>query len=179
VKKYPGGREEKWEYCWMNNVPVKLGEEAIRTNFIELTLTITTKNDKKESVENLKFSYITNIKINRENIADIIETGRARWQIENCQFNVMKNHGYYLEHNFGQGKNNLGEIIVCLCNLDFNYHILSDIIDPLWQKARNLYNTNKAFFEVLKSILPSIKVRSIRELLRRVLYVGTPRGSPI
>ncbi|MDR2140459.1 MAG: hypothetical protein LBR11_01465, partial [Deltaproteobacteria bacterium] len=40
VKKYPGWREEKWEYCWMNNVPVKLGEEAIRTNFIELNLSV-------------------------------------------------------------------------------------------------------------------------------------------
>src|SRR5207248_1356801 len=35
---------------------------------------------------------------------DIIACGRARWKIENESFNVLKNHGYELEHNFGAAR---------------------------------------------------------------------------
>ena len=36
--------------------------------------------------------------------AEIVACGRSRWKIENESFNVLKNHGYELEHNFGHGQ---------------------------------------------------------------------------
>jgi hypothetical protein len=33
---------------------------------------------------------------------------RARWKIENEHNNVLKNHGYHFEHNFGHGGNHAG-----------------------------------------------------------------------
>jgi hypothetical protein len=43
VKKSPGGKEEKREFSWFNNVPVKLGKVAIMTNLVEGAVTITKK----------------------------------------------------------------------------------------------------------------------------------------
>jgi hypothetical protein len=42
-----------------------------------------------------------------KNVAEIAACARARWIIENESFNVLKNNGYHLEHNFGHGKQNL------------------------------------------------------------------------
>jgi hypothetical protein len=94
------------------------------TNLVEGTVTITKKNRKNKPIEVNKFSYITNIHLNKKNLADIVELGRARWQIENCQFNVMKNQGYNLAHNFGHGKKILAAVFVCLAILAFNFYVL-------------------------------------------------------
>ena len=47
---------------------------------------------------------MTSLPVSKANVADIAAAGRARWKIENETFNVMKNHGYELEHNFGHGE---------------------------------------------------------------------------
>lgn len=46
------------------------------------------------------FSYVTNFKLKKENIKEIVNTGRDRWQIE-TNFNVQKNSGLALESTFG------------------------------------------------------------------------------
>jgi len=46
-------------------------------------------------------SWVSNVKPSRKNIEELVEVGRHRWQIENQAFDVLKNHGYNLEHNFG------------------------------------------------------------------------------
>src|SRR4051794_41882555 len=49
-------------------------------------------------------SFITDLPVIRETVAELAACGRARWKIENESFNVLKNRGYHLEHNFGTGK---------------------------------------------------------------------------
>ena len=49
-------------------------------------------------------AWVTSLPVNKDNVAEIAACGRARWKIENEGFNVMKNHGYELEHNFGHGE---------------------------------------------------------------------------
>jgi len=46
-------------------------------------------------------NWITNHKITENNVEEIVKAGRSRWKIENEGNNVLKNHGYNLEHNFG------------------------------------------------------------------------------
>ena len=50
-----------------------------------------------------------------DNAAHLASCGRARWKIENEHNNVLKNHGYNPEHNFGHGKTHAGEMY-CLLN---------------------------------------------------------------
>jgi len=44
------------------------------------------------------------VEVNARNVAVIVGIGRAKWKIENEQFNVHKNHGYELEHLSDMGR---------------------------------------------------------------------------
>jgi len=81
-----------------------------------------------------------------------IECGRARWKIENESFNVLKNNGYHLEHNFGHGKNNLSAVFVSLNLLAFAFHTVCDLAEDLWCGAMQKMGTRARFFENLRSI---------------------------
>jgi hypothetical protein len=61
------------------------------------------------------------------NVADIAAAGRARWKIENETFNVMKHHGYELEHNFGHGETFLAMTLAALNFLAFAWHSALDM----------------------------------------------------
>jgi hypothetical protein len=61
--------------------------------------------------------------------------GRARWKIENEAFNVMKNHCYELEHNFGHGETFLAMMLAALNLLAFAWHAALDLLEPPWQAA--------------------------------------------
>ncbi len=77
---------------------------------------------------------------------------RARWKIENESFNVLKNHGYHLEHNFGHGKQHLAQLFVLLNLLAFAFHTVCDSVEKLWQEARAVLGTRKGFFSDLHTI---------------------------
>ena len=51
------------------------------------------------------------------------------------RFNVLKNNGYNLEHNFGHGKQDLAAILNRLSLLAFTIHTVCDIGDELWQRT--------------------------------------------
>ena len=46
----------------------------------------------------ITFHWTTNIELTRENLVEMISTGRGRWQIENEGFNFQKNILYGIEH---------------------------------------------------------------------------------
>jgi len=63
---------------------------------------------KKETDEKKKettFCYITNFKVTEKNVDYLVKNGRLRWKIENEGFNVQKNKGYNLEHQFSSDDN--------------------------------------------------------------------------
>lgn len=72
-----------------------------------LRCTITRKNKKDGDAVVFKNSWITDLVISEDNIKTLVKAGRCRWKNENELFNVMKNHGYCMEHNDGHGKNNM------------------------------------------------------------------------
>jgi hypothetical protein len=49
-------------------------------------------------------SFVTDLPVDRDTVAELAACGRARWKIENESFNTLKNQGYNLEHNFGWSK---------------------------------------------------------------------------
>ncbi|MBU1567051.1 MAG: hypothetical protein KJ630_15685 [Proteobacteria bacterium] len=52
------------------------------------------------------FSWVTDLEITEDNVYDIMRAGRAPLCIENETFNILKNQGYNLGHNYGLGKKN-------------------------------------------------------------------------
>jgi hypothetical protein len=57
---------------------------------------------KKNKEEKCRFVHITNMKIDKNNVASLSYHGRLRWNIENEGFNSQKNHGYNLEHKYAR-----------------------------------------------------------------------------
>jgi murein DD-endopeptidase MepM/ murein hydrolase activator NlpD len=59
-------------------------------------------------------------------VEEIVKAGRSRWKVENEGNNVLKNHGYNLEHNFGHGQNHL---LLSLNLLAFLFNTVLDLVN--------------------------------------------------
>ena len=78
-------------------VPLRDGKDAMLVNGLASRL-------HAKGASNIPWPWVTSLPVTKDNVAEIAACGRARWKIENESFNVMKNHGYELEHNFGHGE---------------------------------------------------------------------------
>ena len=103
-----GSARRIYRYRWMADVPLRDGKDALTVNWLEIEIS---KPSGKVTYRN---SFVTDLAVSRKNVAAIAACGRARWKIENETFNVLKNNGYNLEHNFGHGKNTLSSLLVAL-----------------------------------------------------------------
>lgn len=72
-----------------------------------------------------KSSWITDINIESENVKQIAKAGRARFSIENRNFNEQKNLGFQSEHNFGHFGN--------LPNVFFGLQQIAQLITELFR----------------------------------------------
>jgi hypothetical protein len=81
-------------------------------------------------------SWVTDFVVTPATVAAIAGIGRSRWKIENEQFNVHKNHGYELEHNYGHGQQTLSMVFYLLNLLAFLAHKLLEFGDRLYQQCR-------------------------------------------
>ena len=103
----------------------------------------------------------------------MIAAARARWKIENETFNVLKNNGYHLEHNFGHGKLTLSSVLVTLDLLAFTMHNACDLIEHLWQHARREAGPRNKLFIYLWSISTCHVFLNWDELMRTII-TGRP-----
>ena len=125
-------------------------------------------------------SFVTDLAVDRSNIAELAACGRARWKIENETFNVLKTNGYHLEHNFGHGKENLSALLATLNLFAFACHGLCKTLETAWEKARDVLGSRQRFFEHLRTITSYLVFPSWSALVR-TLRTGQPppaRASP-
>jgi hypothetical protein len=131
---------EIFRYRWIENVPLRDGKDAMTVNWISFQIV-----DAKGKVK-YTMAWVTSLPVSKDTVADIVACGRARWKIENESFNVMKNHGYALEHNFGHGKQFLAMILATFNLLAFAWHSVLDLLEPPWQAAREAAAKRTRFF---------------------------------
>ena len=77
---------------------------------------------------------------------------QTRWKIKNEGFNVMKNHGYEFEHNFGHGKRFLAMMLASLNLLAFAWHTLLELLEPPWIAALEAAAKRTSFFAHLLTL---------------------------
>jgi hypothetical protein len=97
-------------------------------------------------------AFVTSLPVTHQTVAEIVACARARWKIENEGFNVLKNNGYHLEHNFGHGKQNLAMMFAAMNLLAFAFHTTCDCLEALWIKARQAKRARKRLFEHIRTI---------------------------
>jgi hypothetical protein len=103
---------------------------AVRVNFLEVW------ERRPDGTVGYHNSWVTDLIVTPETVVAIVGIGRSRWKIENEQFNVQKNHGYELEHNYGHGQQTLSMVFSLLNLLAFLAHKLLEFGDRLYQQCR-------------------------------------------
>jgi hypothetical protein len=163
------GREHYYE--WMNDVPLNGQKKSIKVNFLRCT--ITGKNKKGEDKILFRNSWVTDWLISEETIKTLVNAGRCRWKNENECFNVMKNHGYCMEHNYGHGDKNLAFNFYLLTLLAFSFHQIFELTDFRYEACRKKLGSKKHLWETIRSYIKIIIFESWEKLLEFVL---TPTG---
>jgi hypothetical protein len=132
--------KETFRYRWIEAVPIRDGKDAMLVNWIGFEIV-----DAKGKVT-YSMAWVTSLPVSKNNVAEIVACGRARWKIENESFNVLKNHGYELEHNFGHGQKFLAMTLAALNLLAFAWHTMLELLEPPWQAAREAAAKRTSFF---------------------------------
>lgn len=162
-----GAAKRRHRYRWMEGVPLRDSKDALIVNWLEIEIA---KPNGKLTWRN---SFVTNLPVNRQTVADLVACGRARWKIENETFNVLKNNGYHLEHNFGHGKNTLASVLVALNLLAFAMHNACDLGARAWQQARHKLGARNRLFTHIWSITAYHLFRSWHALMQTII-TGVP-----
>jgi hypothetical protein len=120
--------------CFSYNLNKKDREDIVDITYVyhqRISISLVTNKvlrDKEGKAIHSVMSYATNYSItNKKEAKNVISSGRSRWIIENKVFNIIKNHGFKLEHNYGHGKNNLSINIMLLTLLAYNAHVLIEL----------------------------------------------------
>jgi len=145
-KIWTGKTHHVYTYQFVNQVPVRDGEDALQVNWCELTITSDTGR------RLYKNAFATDFKISKDNVKQIVADGRARWKIENENNNILKTKGYHLEHNFGHGKKHLSNLLLTLNLLAFFFHTALEMFDEMYRRIREDLPTRKTFFDDIRAL---------------------------
>ena len=97
-------------------------------------------------------AFVTSLPVTADNVVEVAACARARWKIENESFNVLKNNGYNLAHDFGHGKKYRARTFAAMNLLAFAFHTACDCLETLWQQARKAVGAHARFFQDLHTI---------------------------
>lgn len=158
--RYFNGKEwEEHSYRYLNAIPLRDGEDALKVNWCEIVITNTKG---KRLYMN---TFITDYELNDSTIRDICQAGRARWKIENENNNTLKTKGYHLEHNFGHGKKHLASLLATLNMLAFAMHTLLELTDAQYQELRQRLPSREILFQHMGTLLSYICFKEWTQLL--------------
>jgi len=99
-------------YRWYNNIKLN-ASSPIEVNVLQLYSTKIDRHGNKKST--IVGVWATDLEITTSTVKDIAKAARSRWMIENECFNMLKNHGYAIEHSYGHGEKNLSFNFYVLC----------------------------------------------------------------
>src|SRR3954451_5731249 len=90
-------------------------------------------------------------------------------------FNVLKNRGYHLEHNFGHGQKHLAALLACFNLLAFAIHTVCELASGAWRHARETLGPRARFFQNLQGLTSYLVFSCWTELLETLALL---RPSP-
>ena len=146
-------------YRFINQAPLRDGDDALKINWCEITIT------RQDGTVRHKNAFATNHAITKENVSEIVAAGRSRWKVENENNNTLKTKGYHLEHNFGHGEKHLSSLLLTFNLLAFLFHTLLGMVDDKYQLIRNKLVTRKTFFNDIRALTRYICFPSWEEML--------------
>jgi hypothetical protein len=167
-----GGKKRVYRYTWLPDVPLRDSQDAMTVNWLQVEIC-----DERGKVT-YRNAFVTDLPVDRDNVAELSACGRARWKIENEGFNVLKQGGCNLEHNFGHSQQNLDPVLVVLNLLAFAFHTVCDLAEHAWQKARQTVSSRRQFFETLQAMTAYLVFPSWQHLIETLACERSPPKPP-
>ena len=146
-----------FEYRSAADVPLTQAG-AVRVNFLEVW------ERRPDGTVGYHNSWVTDLAVTPATVAPSVGLGRSRWKSENAQFNVHKNPGYEVEHNYGHGQQTLSMVFYLLNLLAFRAHKLLEFGDRLSQPCRT-GDSRRGLWTLLRSAFSLIELASWEALL--------------
>src|SRR6266852_4010424 len=157
-------------FRFVNDVPLNASRADVRVNFIEYW------EIGQDTVQH--FSWVTDLRVNKRNVYQLMRGGRARWKIENETFNTLKNQGYNIEHNYGHGEQNLSVVFATIMMLAFLVDQTQQLCCALFRAVWAKLGSKRLLWERLRALFYGYHLTSMRELLEALFY-GYERHRPL
>jgi hypothetical protein len=163
-----GARQRTVTYRVVRQLPLAL-ESPVRVTYVEVW--------EHSASGHLLYhnSWITDLEVAATNVAVVVQIGRTRWKIENEQFNVHKNHGYELTHNYGHGHQSLSMVFYLLNLLAYVTHVVLALGDQLYQRCR-AQESRRELWHALRALVNAFLMKSWHHLLQ--VYLEDADASP-
>lgn len=146
VRRWTGRAHQFDHYRYLNDLPLRDGDDALSVNGCEL---VTTNEQGRVVYRN---SFATDHRLSARNVKAIVKAGRTRWKIENENNNTLKTQGYHFEHNYGHGEQFLSAVLATLILLAFLFHTVLSLLDRQYQQLRDYLGARKVFFDDLRAL---------------------------
>jgi hypothetical protein len=163
-----GVRQQTYTYRLVPQVPLSV-ESGVRVTYVEVW------EQNAQGGQLYHNSWITDLDVDASNVAVVVQIGRTRWKIENEQFNVHKNHGYDLTHNYGHGQQHLSMVFYLLNLLAYVTHTVLTLGDRLYQRCR-AQESRRELWNALRTLVNAFLVASWPALL--AVYLDDTNASP-
>ena len=144
----------------------------VRVNFLQHF-----EYDKDGGKVTKRFSWVTDIDLDRSLLLKFVRGGRSRWRIENETFNTLKNQGYHFEHNYGHGKENLSTVLMPIMFLAFTVDQVQQACCPLFAAVLEKLKSRRSLWDNLRSHVRHFVFGSFRALWQAIL-TGSMIGRP-
>jgi len=142
-----GRYHERWVYRWVEQVPLRMGADALMVQWCELTVV------REETGEQVYHNaWATDHAVDEQTVISVAASGRSRWKVENEGINVLKNRGYNFEHNYGHGSQYLCAVLLTLLLLAFLFHTALSLSCLTYQAVRRARAARRAFFNDLRAL---------------------------
>jgi hypothetical protein len=154
----------------VNDVPLKASRADVRVHCIDYW------EMGKDKVQHC--SWVTDLRVSKRNVYQLMRGGRARWKIENETFNTLKNQGDNFEHNYGHGEQNLSVVFATMMLLAFLVDQTQQFCCAFFRAVWTKLGSKRLLWERLRALFYDYHLESMRELLEALLY-GYQKHRPI
>ena len=157
-------------FRFASDMPLNASKADLRVNFLECW------EWNQDTVQH--FSWVTDLRLTKGTVYQIMRGGRARWGIENETFNTLKNQGYQFEHNFGHGYQNLSVVFALLMMLAFLVDQVQQLCCPLFQAVWAKMGSKRRLWERMRALFYDYALESMQHLFEALFY-GLKKSAPV
>lgn len=159
--------ESVYHFRFINGVPINDANHELEVNYFEVDI-------QEANGTKRHFSWVTDVKVTKDNVSELTRGGRSKWKIENETFNTLKNQGYNFEHNFGHGYKHLCTVFSLLMFLSFLVDQIQQRCCGLFQAALKNTKTRISLWDQFRSLWFGYTIHSWEDLWLSIAHGFKP-----